>query len=374
MVTICDELLEERSVFPLHVIGAGSIGLLYASKIHQTYNSKRQQADSRTPVTLLMRAHHKPFLIDHYSRETNRQQRKWLAPVSVVTGKEVSKCNIPVEIIEEIDADASSIRTLLLCTKANDACTALASIWHRLDVSSERQTRIIILSNGALAIKDAILQRFSTAAADVDIIYGCTTHGVYRDNTDEGKYRLQYAGKGSTFCTEQGFTKVCQESGLNGFEMTSMSMSVMLWKKLAVNCVANPLTAIHNVKNGALSGLQHEGQGIEFTMTRILEEVSDIALREIESTCTGSDKSNGTMQAAREELSVESLQTFVDKVLLETASNVSSMLQDVRANRATEIQFLNGHVCRVAKEKYDVECPYNSAMVCSVEKLLAKNN
>jgi len=31
-----------------------------------------------------------------------------------------------------------------------------------------------------------------------------------------------------------------------------LDMHAILWKKLAVNCVVNPLTAIHNVTNGII--------------------------------------------------------------------------------------------------------------------------
>jgi 2-dehydropantoate 2-reductase len=213
------------------------------------------------------------------------------------------------------------------------------------------QPRITILSNGALAIKDAILKNFPSA--DVEIIYGSTTHGVYKDTNDSDKYCIHHAGNGSTFCTAGEFAEVCEQSGLNGIKMALNEMKVMLWKKVAVNCVANPLTAIHNVRNGRLAGLQHNGQSIITTITRIQEEVSNVAMKEIESDCIQSseDDARETLDTAHVELSVPSLQSFVAEVLCSTSNNIASMLQDVRAKRVTEVQFLNGHVCRLANEK-----------------------
>jgi 2-dehydropantoate 2-reductase len=365
-----DVLSTSSSIFPLHVIGAGSVGLLYASKIHHAYRC-RHKYDRDTlqrPVTLLMRAHHKPHLI-HIG--TDQHHKKLLAPVTLRSGSERALCGIPVDIIGDNSPELSRIRTLLLCTKANDACAALTSIWDRLCSSlTDWQPRIIILSNGALAIKDAILKNFPSA--DVKIIYGSTTHGVYKDINDSDKYCIHHAGHGSTFCTAGEFAEVCEESGLNGIKMTPNEMKVMLWKKLAVNCVANPLTAIHNVRNGRLAGLQHNGQSIGTTMTRILEEVSDVAMKEIESDCIQSSEEDAreSIETARVELSVPSLQSFVDEVLCSTSNNISSMLQDVRAKRITEVQFLNGHVCRVANGKYGIDCPYNASMCVEVEALL----
>jgi hypothetical protein len=87
-------LSTSSSISPLHEIGAGSVGLLYASKIHRACADKYDK--------------------DTFQRELSR------------------------------------IRSLLLCTKANGACDGLTSIWDRLCSSlADSQPRIIILSNGA---------------------------------------------------------------------------------------------------------------------------------------------------------------------------------------------------------------------------------
>ena len=356
-----------RNVFPLHVIGAGSIGLLYASRIQQAYNKKLQHSNRTNvwpAVTLLMRPHHEPFLI----RDTSTRQL--LAPVRVSTHGESTKCDLPVEIIGQSSEEMSPINTLLLCTKANHACAAISSVWKRLQCSEESSPRIIILSNGALAIKDTILKHFP-AARDVDIIYGSTTHGSYKNDNIRDEYCVQYTGKGSTHCVDADFINMCKESGFNGFEMTEFDMNVMLWKKLAVNCVANPLTAIHNVRNDELLGLRHDDQDIRQIIIRLLEEVSYVAMKEIESIsakCPHIEKDS--VSSVHDELSVQSLETFVARVLTDTATNISSMLQDVRAQRETEIEFLNGYICRIGKEKYGYDCPHNQSMCSAVEKVM----
>ena len=56
------------------------------------------------------------------------------------------------------------IRRLLICTKANDAIDALDGIWRRLrrrdDDDIDDDATVIILSNGALAISDAVYDRY----------------------------------------------------------------------------------------------------------------------------------------------------------------------------------------------------------------------
>ena len=51
----------------------------------------------------------------------------------------------------------------------------------------------------------------------------------------------------------------------------------------------------------------------------------------------------------------------VRKVALGTSKNISSMLQDVRAKRRTEVQFINGAVLDKGIE-LGLDCPYNAAL------------
>ena len=97
-----------------------------------------------------------------------------------------------------------------------------------------------------------------------------------------------------------------------------------LWRKLAVNCVINPLTAIWNCPNGEL---RHHPQEI----MQICEEVAAVIEREGHHT------------------SAEDLRDYVMQVIDATAENISSMLQDIRALRHTEIDYINGFLLRRAR-------------------------
>lgn len=405
------------SICPMHILGCGSIGLLYASAIQSAYNCLRdndsnshhniasRKEDVAHPVTLLMRAHHKPYLKLRF--DTNVQAPHWFAPVSVCRTSEDSvnctilrKCDIPVQLIDD-EANENKygtqhqkipIKCLLLCTKANDAIPALNSVWDRLISSpiSSSPAQVIVLSNGALAIRDAIYKHFGSHGArttnqvldgGVHIVLGTTTHGAYKTQPSQsaniGHYTITHAGDGTTHCTNGEFVQICKSSGWDSTSLSELDMHAMLWKKLAVNCVINPLTAIHGVKNGQLLELNHMGQDINVTTMQILEEVSHVAIMEMES-LRKEDRSNkggyGSkhdtwLRSTREQLSVASLQQFVFKVMSDTKNNVSSMLQDVKARRTTEIRFLNGYVASLSKEKYGLECPRNMEMCRLVEDL-----
>ncbi len=79
----------------------------------------------------------------------------------------------------------------------------------------------------------------------------------------------------------------------------------------------NPLTAIWNCPNGEL---RHHPQEI----MQICEEVAAVIEREGHHT------------------SAEDLRDYVMQVIDATAENISSMLQDIRALRHTEIDYING--------------------------------
>ncbi|MFC0226788.1 2-dehydropantoate 2-reductase [Serratia aquatilis] len=93
------------------------------------------------------------------------------------------------------------------------------------------------------------------------------------------------------------------------------------WRKLAVSCAINPLTVMYNCRNG---DLQRYPEQIE----RICREV--ISVMEMEGYHT----------------SCEGLIFYVMQVIQSTADNISSMLQDIRAQRHTEIDYITGYLLR----------------------------
>ncbi|CSC22416.1 2-dehydropantoate 2-reductase [Vibrio cholerae] len=118
-----------------------------------------------------------------------------------------------------------------------------------------------------------------------------------------------------------------------------------LWRKLAVNCAINPLTAIHQCANGALVAP-------EFTpiITAILDEVTAV------------------MQAEAISGEAEALRDGVYQVIQATAANLSSMHQDVFHRRPTEIDFITGYVVRKG-EQHGIATPVNSALYQQIKTL-----
>jgi len=158
--------------------------------------------------------------------------------------------------------------------------------------------------------------------------------------------------------------------------MSSEQMYIMNWKKLAANCAINPLTALRNCTNGKLLSSRIERPRYEDTignvtidyqhplfMYKIIREVSDVALAEIEANNCMSDE-------ARKSLSYMALADFVENIVRQTSRNKSSMLQDVIANRyPTEIMYLNGYVSRIGREIHGLDVQTNDSVTKMVENL-----
>ena len=109
-----------------------------------------------------------------------------------------------------------------------------------------------------------------------------------------------------------------------------------LWRKLAVNCVINPLTALKGCKNGDLRDYTQE-------VAAICREVAAVMEREGIHT------------------SAENLLFYVEQVIESTAENISSMLQDVRAQRHTEIDYITGFLLNRARA-HGVAVPENARL------------
>lgn len=175
---------------------------------------------------------------------------------------------------------------------------------------------------------------------------------IYRAVTTEGALRKGWAHVYHTGSGESWVGPACGENFSPRVErliqeLSSKSVPIhfatdlrqRVWEKLAVNCVINPLTAIWNLPNGALP----EQDDFYPWMEKILHEVVQVAQKE------------GIY------LSQEELQKKVLSVCLHTATNRSSMLQDLDRGELTEVDFINGAVVEQGG-KGVIPAPYNERL------------
>lgn len=127
--------------------------------------------------------------------------------------------------------------------------------------------------------------------------------------------------------------------------------------KLVVNSVINPLTAILECENGQILE-RKEGRRM---MGLLLEEAGPI-VRALLSEA-------GTLQRWGEEFSDTALRNRVVQVAESTALNISSMLQDVRDNKRTEIYYINRYLATEAK-RLGLPCKHHMEVVGTVNRLM----
>lgn len=121
----------------------------------------------------------------------------------------------------------------------------------------------------------------------------------------------------------------------------------VVWRKLAVNCAINPLTALRSVTNGELL-LRAEDRDL---LERAAREVAEVA------------------EARGVRLEADAALLALD-VARQTSGNRSSMLQDVARGVPTEIEALNGAVVREAR-RFGVSTPVNDWLYAEVLRLAA---
>lgn len=111
-----------------------------------------------------------------------------------------------------------------------------------------------------------------------------------------------------------------------------------LWKKLTINCVINPLTALHDCRNGALAHAKFSQQ-----IDCIVKEISLLT------------------DALAINLDYTTLRHLVNGVIEKTANNYSSMHQDVCYARPTEIDYINGFIVKQA-QSHNISVPENERL------------
>lgn len=131
-----------------------------------------------------------------------------------------------------------------------------------------------------------------------------------------------------------------------GFEVVCHDDAVSLvWSKAVLNAAINPVTVLYNIQNGSI-------------LTR-----SDAH----NTMCTIARESQCVAEQAGITLHYTNAITMVEYVCAQTEKNISSMLQDYRAGRRTEIQNINGEIVRTAN-KHGISAPINTNLI---ERMLA---
>jgi len=271
-----------------HVLGAGSLGTLWATRL----------ARAGVPVRLILRD------------AARLKAYEAAGGLTLVEHGQARQYPVPAETPD----NPAPIQRLLVACKAYDAEQAVAQLASRLAPDAE----LILLQNG-LGSQDAV----AAVVAQARCIHASSTEGAFRD----GDWRVVFAGHGFTWLGDASHPVApiwlddLKDAGIP--HEWSTDILTRLWRKLALNCAINPLTVLHDCRNGGLQEHHCEVAILCGELTELLERCGQPA-------------------------AAQDLQQEVERVIHATAANYSSMYQDVNNRRRTEISYLLGYACKVA--------------------------
>lgn len=242
---------------------------------------------------------------------------------------------------------------ILVCTKSFDSFEAAKDL-SQSDWLFGEKTKIVLFQNGW-----GNAEVFSSFFKPEMIYNARVITGFSRPKNNEVTITVHADSIhiGSLFSSDLAcIENLCQSIDKGGIpcEVTG-NIEKDLWAKMLYNCALNPLGAILDVPYGVLA----ENESARIIMKGIVEEVFDV------------------MKVAGYETHWQSpkdfLEVFYKKLVPDTAEHKSSTLQDILAQKRTEIDALNGAVIKLA-EKYGVRVPYNSAIYNIVKFIEAKSS
>ena len=270
------------------IIGGGSIGLLYAYYLNQSFS-----------VTIYTRTTDQADIIN--------SEGLWLDKPA----QEKQHTFVKAAVID--DWDQTCDLTIITVKQYQ-----LPSVIEKISMPTDTHGGLLFLQNGMGHIKTL------KSLANYDIYVGSVEHGAYRESANS----VHHNGDG---VTRLALLKGDITPLKNFAERISSKFPVkiesdfykMLVNKLIVNAVINPLTAVLKVPNGELINNPHYYDVLE----AIFSELIDI-------------------------LNLENKNEYLQHIIgicEKTAQNRSSMLKDIEQNQETEIDAILGFLMEEAQ-------------------------
>jgi 2-dehydropantoate 2-reductase len=271
------------------IIGAGAIGCLWAANLLRI-GEKVQLITRRPCATNLLQ--YQDLLKQRFT-------------FSVATSTSLRRSSAPI----------------LVCVKATQVISAITT--HRASIDAKQA--IILMHNGM-----GCAELVAKLLPDNPIICATTANASLLHSP----LNIEQTGKGVTYLGAynnkgKGFQSL--QVPLN-FALADTfwceDVNEKLWLKLIINMAINPLTAIHQIKNGQL-----KKPSLQTQINSVVNESLTVA------------KAEGVTFKKEEILAI------IQQVITLTAKNLSSMNRDVFYRRHTENEFIAGYLLRSAAFK-----------------------
>jgi 2-dehydropantoate 2-reductase len=297
------------------IVGVGAMGSLFAYLLYQ--------------------AGYNPWLLDKCQERVDAIKKDGLR-VEGVTGSH----HCALDKITTAPEEIGTVDLLIIFVKAYDTEEALRGA---VSLAGDN-TLVLTLQNGL-----GNLEKIVGLVGPHRTIGGTTAYGA----TQLSHNHIRHAGIGETAI---GALRGMEVKGINNVKKVLEACGIKttitddlgetLWSKLVVNAAINPLTAITQLKNGEI--IEHA-------------ELLDVQERIVEEACAVARAKGITIHYRNP---VEK----VKDVCRATASNKSSMLQDIINKKRTEINYINGAIVSEGNEHH-ISTPYNDIMTRLVSAL-----
>ncbi len=296
------------------IVGAGAMGGLFGVMLTRAgqdvwlIDNHKQRAE---------KINREGLIIEASKSLESREPKQETIKIKVTTDpQEVGSCDLVILFVKAYDTEEATRNSLPL--------TGKNTVW-------------LTLQNGL-----GNIERMDKILGKGRVVGGITYQGA----TVLEVGRIKHAGCGNTVIGEidgreseriRDISHIFNQAGIE----TEISDNIegVLWGKLLINAVINPLTAITRVRNGQLL----ESPLLKETMKLIVEEAMRVPLKE----------------GIR--LPYERVFEKVEESCYASRDNISSMLQDILRKKRTEVDFINGAIVSEA-EKIGISTPLNKAL------------
>lgn len=372
-----------------HILGLGPIGCLIAHHLRRTL-------DPTHAITALHKTQ------DRVSRAKARSHIKKEASGVVVTVKGFKhELYHDMPIIEpfalagrrrEIAKQAAlsrrtteePIQSLIVCVKTHQTMNAILNLYPRITP----RTTIVLMQNGMGVYESLVRELFPNPELRPSFVLTSITHGVrlkeylHVVHTGVGEISLGIVPSSGSF--EDSYPDLSLDDIAPAEDMShrhatlrntmeallSLNDLSVVWRpisdlqldmrrKVVVNSVINPLTAILNCQNGKI--FQHEaGRRIAHS---VCNEASYVFRKEWQHELDEAARVGDAAPYVQfpEKLTAASLLAECERVAAQTSMNLSSMLVDVQMARDTEIRSMNGYLVALGR-KHGVPMRVNSLL------------
>lgn len=231
----------------------------------------------------------------------------------------LDKAGITVETPTETFTERVSVSTHI--PSGQEYVLVLTKSYSTPRLSFLPDTPVLTLQNGL-----GNVEQLCSMVGSARVMAGATTEA----STLIAEGRIRHAAEGKTIfgawtsCATDGASETLRAAGFD-VEVTD-APGQLIWEKVAINASINPLSALLDVPNGRLLELKE----IRELMRDLVVEAAKVASTE------------GYRFG-------HSLVEMAEDICKNTSNNISSMLQDIRAGRKTEIEAISGEILRRAQ-------------------------